>query len=346
MSLTTLTLARQAMATRFELVLCGERPAALQAAGEEALDEIERLESLLSLYRPGSAVAQLNARAHAEPVRVTPELFVLLEHAQRLHAESEGALDVTIGPLMRCWGFLGGSGAWPATAAIAEARSRVGMELIALHRADFTVQFRRAGVLLDLGAIGKGYAIQQAMELLREAGVTRALLHGGTSTVAALGTPPDADAWKIGIELPDAGKAATQFSPGGQLPTVGDPPENPLAVVALRDEALSVSAVQGKCFVRAGRTYGHVLDPRTGFPTSQAVLAAVVLPSATEADALSTALLTNGLAGLDRLAANRSGLRALVVEATADNGPLRWRSRGINPTAGTKVVAAGAENRN
>src|ERR1043165_4268416 len=115
----TVSLAREAMATRFELVLHGESQPALRAAGEEALEEIARLENQLSLYRPGSEIAQLNARAAHEAVQVSPELFALLEHARRLSAETDGAFDITIAPLVRCWGFMGGHGKMPSAEEVA-----------------------------------------------------------------------------------------------------------------------------------------------------------------------------------------------------------------------------------
>src|SRR5439155_22045956 len=99
-------LAREAMGTRFELVLYGKRPAALRAAGEEALNEIERLDKQLNLYNPTSTIAHINARAAREPVRVEPGVFHLLEHAQRLHEETGGAFDITIPPLLLLWGFM------------------------------------------------------------------------------------------------------------------------------------------------------------------------------------------------------------------------------------------------
>src|SRR3989442_10292235 len=99
----TVAVARQAMATRFEIVLHGGNPVALRAAGEEALAEIARLEDQLSLYRPSSEIAHLNARAAREPVKVSPALFALLQHAQQLHRESGGAFDITVAPLVRCW---------------------------------------------------------------------------------------------------------------------------------------------------------------------------------------------------------------------------------------------------
>src|SRR5690349_10488884 len=123
-------LACNAMATRFELVLHGEDPVALRAAGEEALAEIQRLDAQLSLYRPTSEIAHLNARAAAQPVRVDPRLFRLLQQTERLSQETGGAFDITIAPLMRCWGFMGGDGEMPETGAVAEARAKVGMHLV------------------------------------------------------------------------------------------------------------------------------------------------------------------------------------------------------------------------
>jgi thiamine biosynthesis lipoprotein len=183
------------------------------------------------------------------------------------------------------------------------------MSLVQLDPRDFTVRFSRPGVMLDLGAIGKGYAIERAAEVLREAGVTSALLHGGTSSVQALSHPPDAESWKIAIERPRPGLARPPPAPG-QQPSL-------LATVPLCDAAMSVSAVWGKFFQAEGRTYGHVLDPRTGQPVAGTALAAVVLPSATEADALSTALLTLGAAGHDTIAKLRPDMRSLLVAETA-----------------------------
>ena len=313
------------MATRFELVLHGENAVALRAAGEEALDEVERLDAQLSLYRPDSEISNLNQHAATAPVRVTPGLFYLLQHAQRLSAESGGAFDITIAPLMRCWGFLGGSGQLPDPAALAEAKSEVGMNLVVLDEENFTVRFTRAGVMLDLGAIGKGYALERAAEILREAGVHHALLHGGTSTVHALGTQPNGDAWKIAVERPpEHSESETRTKPGAIL-----------ATVPLRDEALSVSAVWGKSFQAGGKTFGHVLDPRTGEPAEGAVLAAVALPSATETDALSTALLTVGLDGHEAIANLRAGMRTLVVARAEATGKLQLKAHGIDCAAVT-----------
>jgi len=309
----SVTLARHAMATRFELVLHGGNSTALRAAGEEALDEIDRLENQLSLYRPASEIAQINARAAHEAVRVTPEIFALVQHAQRLHGETGGAFDVTVAPLVHCWGFMGGSGRMPTTEEVAGAQARVGMSQVQLDPENRTMRFAREGVMLDLGAIGKGYAVERAANFLREAGVESGLIHGGTSTVYAIGHPPDSEFWKVAIETPPAVVDVKGFP---ELPTV-----------SLRDEAMSVSAMWGRSFQADGTTFGHVIDPRTGQPVNHSLLSVVVLPSATETDALSTALLTLGNAGHDAMAGLRSGMRTLLVGR--DETGLRVDARGF-----------------
>jgi thiamine biosynthesis lipoprotein len=294
------------------LVLHGEDPIRLRSAGEQALDEIDRLEDQLSLYRAHSEIADLNRRAGRQAVKITPRLFNLLEHAKKLSAETEGAFDITIAPLVECWGFMDGTGRIPDDDTLAEARAKVGMDLVQLDKANSTVRFLHDGAMLDLGAIGKGYAVQEAAELLREAGITSALLHGGTSSIYAIGRPPEADAWMVAIENPTA------------------PNSPPIATIPLKDESLSVSAVWGKSFSSGGRTYGHVLDPRTGQPSSAGLLAAVVVPSATEADALSTALLILGPSGIQHIRQLRQPLRALVL--SEDQGRLSVTAHGIDIT--------------
>lgn len=209
----------------------------------------------------------------------------------------------------------------PDAHALAEARSKVGMNLVHLNENDFTISFEREGVMLDLGAIGKGCAVDRAAEILRENGIVSALIHGGTSTIYAIGHPPTGP-WKIAVDLP------TESLPP-ESSRARSPIANPVAVVQLQDEALSVSAPHGKFFRAAGRVFGHVLDPRTGEPAQSAILAAVVLPSATDSDALSTALLTLGPDGHDILAQRHSNIRTLTL-ALEEDGHVAVHHRGLH----------------
>jgi thiamine biosynthesis lipoprotein len=305
--------ARLAMGTRWEIVLPGTDRVRLTAAAEAVLDEVERLEVQLSRFRPESDISGINATAWQEPVRVEPRLFELLRLAQEVNRATDGAFDLTVGPLLRAWGFVGKGGALPDPEELERARAVVGADLIDLDEENLTIRFRCEGVSLDLGAIGKGCAIDRARELLEDAGVTSALIHGGTSTAFGMGTPPGAPSWRVALRNPR----------GGERDICGE--------VLLTDRALSVSAPHNKAFQVGDRRYGHVLDPRTGEPTQGALLAAVAHESATLTDALSTALLVLGAEGLATVAAAYPEADLLVAEETPEGvwlhaaGPDRWR---------------------
>lgn len=301
-------LALEAMATRFELVLWGPNAASLRAAGEEALAEIQLLEALLSYYRPSSETSRINRTAHRGPVRVSPRVFSLLVRAAEIFEHTGGAFDITVAPLMKCWGFVRGTGRWPERTALDRARELTGMQQVSLCDADRTVTFARKGVAIDLGGIGKGFALDEAGQILKECGVECAFLHGGTSTMVALGTPPGRDAWHVALPRSSS-----------------DAGDMPLAVVGLQNEALSVSAAWGKAFEHEGRTYGHVIDCRTGFPVQGPELAAVVHRTATTTDALSTALLVMGAQERAQALKNFDKLRFLVA-----HGPRHVVAEGID----------------
>jgi thiamine biosynthesis lipoprotein len=262
-------LAVHAMTTRFELVLHGDDPAHLRAAGEEALAEIARIEALLSAYRHDSDIGRVNRHAAHRAVGVTAETCRVLRHCQAVTRGCDGAFDVTVGALVRTWRAAGASGIFPAADVLTAARGCVGSELVVVDEDALAVSFARQGVAIDLGAAGKGYAIDVAMDALRASGITSALLHGGTSSVHAIGAPPHEDGWCIRWE-----------GPGGEI--------------RLRDAALSVSAPHGRAAVVEGVTYGHVIDPRTGAPVVHTCAAGVTGPSSMLCDALSTALLVLG----------------------------------------------------
>lgn len=282
------------MATRFELVMYGSDPGRLRAAGEEALQEIERCEEQLSFYRSGSEISCLNRQAALKPVKVEPRLFRLLQHCAELAHATEGAFDISIGPLMRAWHFVGNSGSLADPSDLVAARALVGMAQIEFDEDDFTVYFKRPGIEIDLGGYGKGYAIERAIDLLCESGIKSAILHGGTSSVKTIGTPPEKAFWEITL--------------GGALADAAAP-----TTLKLANEALSVSAVHGKSFMADGKEYGHVLDPRSAKPVDGAKAAAVVGPSAEECEALSTALMVLGPSWLSTMSERFPAYRGLVV---------------------------------
>ncbi len=316
------------MATRFEIALTGGDPVALRAAAEEALDEVQRVEAMLNWRQPASPMARLNALASREPVRVNPELFALLIRCRDYFELSEGAFDISLGPLVRAWEAQANTGNSLDESALAAAHASCGMRHVELDAAGQTVRFARPGMRLEFGAVGKGYALELAAQVLRDAGITAALIHGGTSTVCAIGHPPGETGWKIAVEYP----------PGEA--TDGSPPV--LTVLELCDTAMSVSAVWGRVFRVGQDTYGHVIDPRTGHPVRLALMSIFVTESATESDALSTALLTDGLPAVAHFRTVRPAARTLVLgsDPTTSQFPItahgiEWRPhlRGNSPVA-------------
>lgn len=285
-----ISVACEAMRSRFEIVLADANRDAhdLRAAGEEALSEIRETERLLSAYRRDSDLWAINQNAEKNAVVVDARVLAFLQRARELSRQTSGAFDPTVGPLLRVWDVTGDaqSASAPTKEEIEDARQRVGVEQVLELNADAqTARLIVSGARLDPGAMGKGWGLEQAADVLRESGIRSALLHGGTSSVIAIGTPPDDErGWRVALAAPDA-------------------PGNPLAHIYLRDNALGVSAPGGKVIQRGGRTWGHVIDPRSGYPVRSARLAATVTPNAADADALSTALLVLGEPGIARLSA-------------------------------------------
>ena len=266
----TVRLATDAMATRFELVLVGDDPSHLRAAGEEAIREIERIATRFSFYDKSSELSSLNRQASVAPQRVTGDLFELLQMCSRVHDQTAGAFDPTIGPLMRTWSFAAES-TLPSKEDIQKAVSSVGWKHVRINPSDYTVFFDRPEIAIDLGGIAKGWALDEAASLLQENGVHRGLLHGGTSSVIALGKPSDGTLWKVGIDDPYEEGWFTQAH--------------------LDNESLSVSAIHGKSHEVRGIEYGHVIDPTTGEARTGPIVASVQGSTAAYTDAWSTALI-------------------------------------------------------
>jgi thiamine biosynthesis lipoprotein len=296
--------AAKAMATRFEIALWGRDEITLRAAAETALEEIHAIERRLSFYREDSEVRELNIHAAYEPIPVDPRLFKLLRRSKELSALVDGAFDITVAPLLRAWGFVGASGSPAEEDELQAARELVGMELIELDETSCTVRFLKEGVMIDLGAIGKGYAVDVAGDILRDLEIPGALIHGGTSTILAIGAQPNGSPWIVAVRNPLDSEDETN---------------EPLALVPLIDRSLSISAPHGKAFIHDGQLMGHVLDPRTGSPVQGNLLAAVTGQSAMDTDALSTGLLVLGEDGLNHL--KQAGEYGGLVASPIINGP-------------------------
>ena len=265
---------RFAMRCRFEVAVAGGEGIRPRAAGEAALREIERLEPMLSPFDPTSEIGAINAAAGGNPVRVSGEVFWLLNRCQELWELTAGAFDPTVGPLMKLYGFRDVTTDLPDADALAEVMVRVGMDKLQLDKSCREVSLTVPGMHLDLGAVGKGYAIDRAAEALEETGFG-GLLHAGTSTVRAVGPMPDGTPWPIAIRDPVE-------------------PDSHTEVIQLQDACLSVSGRRGRVNQVGEVELSHIIDPRTGRPAEGLLLAAVISDTATDGDAISTALLLDG----------------------------------------------------
>jgi thiamine biosynthesis lipoprotein len=252
------------------------------------------LERQLSYFRPESEISQINRTAAEREVEVEPRLFGLLQLAMRVWRESGGAYDLTAAPLWEAWGFARRAGAIPKDDQLAAARALVGSQWVELNERRSTIRFHRAGVRLNLGSIGKGYAVDRAVELLLAEGVTDFLVHGGYSSVAARGGVGWTSESVLLHETDSEVHPTSERTPW----TIGvkDPLRTDVRVgqIELNDRALGTSGAQHQSFRHQGKRYGHILDPRTGWPADGVLAVSVTAPTAAEADALSTAFYVLG----------------------------------------------------
>ena len=284
-----------AMGTDFTIYIYARDAAAADGEAARVFGIVDDLEALLSNYRPESELSRINRDAGREAVTTDPETFRFLRESLAWSARSEGAFDVTVGQLMKAWGFFRSTGHVPSDAELAKVRAMTGWRRVTLDAGTRTVRFTTPGVELDPGGIGKGFAVDAAVDALRADGVHAALLSSGSSTIYGLGAPPGERGWKVRVPDPlHAGEALT--------------------TVMLRDTSLSTANCSEKHFVVGGHQYCHIMDPRTLRPVEGRLQATVIAPSATDSDALSNAVFVlDGPARKRLMAALPREDRALVV---------------------------------
>ena len=282
------------MGTSFEIYLYAPNRERASELFEEVFDEIERVEAALSNYRSSSELSRINRSAADAPVITDPEVFALLARALDYSQRTDGAFDITVGKLMKAWGFFRGAGRYPSNEELAHAREQTGWQNVRLDNRARSVYFLKRGIELDLGGIGKGYALDRVAALLREAGVKSALISSGSSSIYAIGAPPGKAGWPV--RVPD---------PMDRTATV--------STVLLKDQSLSTSGSYEKFFRLNGRTYCHIMDPRTGRPVEGMLQTTVIAPDATDSDALSTAVFVLGPQQSARLLDKIAGAAALSV---------------------------------
>jgi FAD:protein FMN transferase len=267
---------RVSMACTYSIIAYGREGQDMKRILSLALDEVDRIDRLMSHYKKDSPLSEINRESSKRPVTVVPELFDFLSECLRYSRESDGAFDITVGPLMKAWGFFRDEGRMPSDSELSNARSSTGYSHIILDQTEKIVRFDQPGVELDLGGIAKGYAVDRVVKLLKAHGVDRALVSAGGSTIYGLGSPPDSSGWEIEIQDPiDHRKVAQKIS--------------------LNNRALSVSGSYEKFFEVDGVRYSHIMDPRTGLPVQGILSVAVLAETGTSGDALDNAFYVLGI---------------------------------------------------
>ena len=292
-----------AMGSTYSMVLYGDDADRLRSAADQAAEEVRRLDHMLSNYIPSSEWSQINARGAHEAVKVSAEDFALLEDCVEYSRLSEGAFDITVGPLMRVWGFYKGTGHLPHRAEIMGALNRVGYRNLLLDAKTHSVRLAREGVEIDPGGIGKGYAVDKMVDILKAAGVTRAFVSASESSIYALGTPPQEPGWKVSIRHPrDASR------------TVAD--------VFLKNESISTSGNYEKFFLAEGKMYSHIMDPRTGYPAQGTLSVSVIAPRTLDTEAWTKPFFVNGRSWAAQH--KPKGFRVYFCEDKPESNPCGW----------------------
>ena len=304
-------LSHDAMATTFEiLILDKDKKYAAQAA-QAAFNELDRLEKELSRFIENSDISRINNAAVNQELVVGLEVFECLQKAKQIYEETGGAFDVTVGSLMNCWLDKDKKLLNPGKEEVERAKKRTGMNLLKLNERFYTVTVLSEGVQVDLGGIGKGYALDKMSEILRQWNIPRALAHGGGSTVLAMQAPGTMEGWPVTMSNPADRKKR-------------------LAKIFMQNCAVSGS----------GLAYGkHIIDPRKAKPIQGRVFAWSSALDGATADALSTAFMAMEPDQIEQYCKKKTDVSAMIV-IRDKNGQLtedivlrygRWKD---NDTAG------------
>ena len=291
----------EAMATTFEVIIVHEDERYASQAAVAAFEEVDRLERELSRFIENSDVARINSAVANQPLQLGLNTFECLKIAVRIYAETNGAFDITIGSLLKCWRNDDGTLRRPSTKEIDLARLHTGTNLLPLDEAEHTVKLSASGVQIDLGGIGKGYAVDRVAELLRDWSIDVALISGGYSSVLALDAPPGKKGWPLTLTDPAGSKEI-------------------LARPFLQKAALSGSGVQKG---------GHIIDPRTARAVEGRLAAWSSAPDAASADALSTAFMIMDLDEIRQYCGLHPNTLAMVILDASS--PLGMKNMSLPP---------------
>jgi thiamine biosynthesis lipoprotein len=286
------------MGTLVRITLYAEGERAAKDAFRAAFDRIRDLDGILSDYRPDSELNQVTRTGVGQAVRVSEDLFAVLAASQDLAEATGGAFDVTQGPVVRLWREARKTARVPDPVALQDARNRSGFRKLHLDPGHRTVTFDMAGMALDVGAIGKGYAASEAIEVLGGLGVRSALV-AVSGDLAFSEAPPGQRGWRIGVH-------------SGDPSVVGFP-----AVLDLTNAAVSTSGSSEQHLDVDGRRYSHIIDPASGMGLVDDITVTVVARHGLDADGLDTAISVLGASRGLALIESRPAAAALVIRRTS-----------------------------
>lgn len=300
------------MGTEFRIVLYAPDAATSCRASQAAFDRIADLDNTMSDYRPSSELMQLCRHAGGPAIKVSEDLFRVLAKAEEVARKSDGAFDITVGPVVRLWRRARRQHELPDPESLAQALRLVGYENLRLDSNARAAQLLRAGMLLDLGGIAKGDAADQALQALSSFGIASALVAAG-GDIAVSNPPPGNRGWLIGIAPLDSPARAKD---GSSLQNPKSQMQDGLRYVSLRNAAISTSGEEEQHAVIAGRRYSHIVDPKTGLALTGRSSVTVIAPNGITSDSLATAVSVLGPKRGLELADSTPGTAVLFVLET------------------------------
>lgn len=263
------------MGSVFEISLVGTDSASLAYQIQLVIDEIERIENLISEWRPNTQISEVNRNAGIRPVKVDREVFELTRRAISYSILSDGAFDISVAALDKIWRFDGNMDALPSDAAVQNSVTKVGFEKIELDSIASTIFLKQSGMKIGFGSIGKAYAADRGRHILQEMGVKGGLINA-SGDIALWGKPPEKKSWSIGISDPEKPYKITRK-------------------LRMKEGAVATSGNYQKYVMFNGVRYSHIINPRTGYPATELASVTVIGPMAEFANALSTSVMVLGV---------------------------------------------------
>jgi thiamine biosynthesis lipoprotein len=301
---------REVMGTLARIVAVAKHEWQGKRCIEAGFEQLKRIDAMMSDYKNDSELSRVNREAFTSPVKVGPELFEILQKSVEFSRLSNGAFDITVGPLVDLWHKAGKTNSVPDENTLAAVKARVGFEKLILDVNERTVQFAVKGMRLDLGGIAKGYAVDKAVEAMQREGAIGGMVCA-SGDIRCFGKPADKDTWLVGLQNPMAAQSGAD--PTNSNGTIGA--EQVLMVLKLNDMAVATSGDYRRFVTIDGKRYSHIIDTNTATGASKLSSDTILAATAVDADALSTAVNVMGAEKGLALVESLAGIEAILITA-------------------------------